>query len=82
MLLFLNNNCCCVGARRRCRSRLELRHENDKNLALASVRAGPGKMCLLSSALSLIRLRLCLPPGRVIFPFKSVHWQMPITIVG
>ena len=43
MLLFLNNNCCCVGARRRCRSRLELRHENDKNLALAPVRAVPGQ---------------------------------------
>ena len=70
MLLYLNN-CCCVGTRRRCLFRLELRHENDKNRALASVRATAGKSGYLWPPLSLIRLPLCLPPGPRDFPLQK-----------
>ena len=72
--MFHNNNCCCVRARRRCRSRLELRHENDKNLALASVRAEPGKM---SYFLSFVVRAVFDPsafvpsPGPCDFPFQK-----------
>ena len=54
------------GARRRCRSRLELPHKNYKNLALATVRAIDGKRVFL------------LPPPPPCVCWGHPDWKFPM----